>query len=263
MDNLLLGGFAGIASRTVTAPIELLKLQKQNNYLKNGSLSSVVKNEGVRYLWKGNMTNCIRVFPQYAFNFGIFEKSKELLKENLNIQNPDLLHFTSGAISGVSSLCIIYPLETARTHLSLQTNKKKYKGLFDVLLKLKTRELYAGLRMSVFGFGPWNAINFMSYNKYKTYFDESNTSKLLCGGCAGVTAITVTYPTDLIRKRLQMQSFPGVDIPKYNGIVDCSTKILKEEGFIGLYRGLFVSYVKCFPTLAIQFWIYDTLKELL
>ena len=35
----------------------------------------------------------------------------------------------------------------------------------------------------------------------------------------------------------------------------------KQEGIIGLYRGLYISYIKCFPTLAIQFWTYETLKE--
>ena len=76
-----------------------------------------------------------------------------------------------------------------------------------------------------------------------------------------MTAITVTYPTDLIRKRLQMQSF-SKDVPTYNGIIDCFLKIKRSEGIIGLYRGLSISYIKTFPTLAIQFWCYDTLKEL-
>ena len=118
--------------------------------------------------------------------------------------------------------------------------------------------------MSMFGFAPWNAINFASYNKYKDIFKQyennKNVYKLLCGGTAGITAITVTYPTDLIRKRLQMQSF-SLDVPRYNGIIDCVRKIIKTDGFFGLYNGLSISYIKTFPTLAIQFWCYDTLKD--
>ena len=262
MENLLIGGLAGITARTATSPLELLKLQKQNNYLKNNSIKHVIRNEGFRYLWKGNFTNCIRVFPQYSINFALFENNKVIL--NNYIPNKDLLNFTSGALSGVISMCTIYPLETARTHLSLQTNKTKYAGLYDVLMKLKANQLYAGLRMSIFGFGPWNAINFMSYYKYKEIFKEYEENqhlyKLLCGGFAGSTAISITYPTDLIRKRLQMQSF-SPEVPRYSGIVDCVKKIVKQEGIIGLYRGLPISYMKCFPTLAIQFWTYDTIQE--
>ena len=261
MENLLIGGMAGIIARTATSPLELLKLQKQNNYLKNNSIKHVIKNEGFRNLWKGNMTNCIRVFPQYSINFALFEQNKVIFNY---IQDKDLLNFTSGALSGIISMSIIYPLETSRTHLSLQTNKTKYSGLYDVLMKLKSHELYAGLRMSMFGFGPWNAINFMSYYKYKEIFKEYEENphiyKLLCGGFAGSTAISVTYPTDLIRKRLQMQSF-SPEVPRYTGILDCINKIVKKEGVIGLYRGLHISYIKCFPTLAIQFWTYDTIQE--
>ena len=83
----------------------------------------------------------------------------------------------------------------------------------------------------------------------------------MCGGSAGITAITVTYPTDLIRKRLQMQSF-SENVPRYDGIFDCVRKIVKTEGIIGLYRGLSISYIKTFPTLAIQFWCYETLKDI-
>jgi hypothetical protein len=262
MENLLIGGIAGITARSATSPLELFKLQRQNNYLKNNSIRHVIKNEGFRYLWKGNMTNCIRVFPQYSINFALFEQNKVIF--NNYIPNKDLLNFTSGALSGVISMSFIYPLETARTHLSLQTNKTKYKGLFDVLMKLKSHQLYAGLKMSILGFGPWNAINFMSYYKYKEIFKEyeNNTHmyKLLCGGFAGSTAISVTYPSDLIRKRLQMQSF-SMEVPRYTGILDCIRKIIKQEGFVGLYRGLPISYLKCFPTLAIQFWTYDTIQE--
>jgi len=64
MNDFLTGGFAGIVSRTATAPIELFKLQRQNNYLKENTIRHVIKNEGIRHLWKGNMTNCIRVFQQ-------------------------------------------------------------------------------------------------------------------------------------------------------------------------------------------------------
>ena len=57
-----------------------------------------------------------------------------------------------------------------------------------------------------------------------------------------------------------MQSF-STEVPRYSGIVDCIKKIAKKEGIIGLYRGLPISYIKCFPTLAIQFWTYDTICE--
>ena len=51
-ENLLIGGMAGVISRTVTAPLELYKIQRQNNYLKESNIRNVLKREGIRYLWK-------------------------------------------------------------------------------------------------------------------------------------------------------------------------------------------------------------------
>lgn len=262
LDHFIIGGLSAMTARTLTAPLELRKLQLQNNYLKHNTIQHVIKNEGIRFLWKGNMTNCVRVFPQYAINFMFYEKCKSIY--SLFYKNNMYIDLLSGATSGIISMTATYPLETARTHLSLQTNKQKYTSLFDIFKKLSARELYAGLRMSMFGFAPWNAINFASYNIYKEAFidykEYENIYKLLCGGSAGMTAITVTYPTDLIRKRLQMQSFSNL-VPEYRGIIDCTKKIIKYEGIPGLYQGMTISYIKTFPTLAIQFWCYDTLNE--
>ena len=75
--DLLSGGLAGIISRTGIAPLELYKIQKQAAYIEHATLRSVIKKEGIRYLWKGNMTNCVRIAPQMAVNYSVFEYSKK------------------------------------------------------------------------------------------------------------------------------------------------------------------------------------------
>ena len=62
-----------------------------------------------------------------------------------------------------------------------------------------------------------------------------------------MTAISITYPTDLIRRRLQLQHFGSENVPKYNGIIHCAIKILRSEGLVGLYRGLPAAYIKNIP----------------
>ena len=118
----------------------------------------------------------------------------------------------------------IYPLETLRTRFSLQMNKSHYKTISDIR-KVSFKELYGGLRMSIFGTGIYSACSFTSYYTFKNLLEEdTNINKLLSGGLAGVSAITISYPTDLIRRRLQLQGFDAA-IPKYNGIVDCIQKL--------------------------------------
>ena len=121
LKDLVIGGAAGVISRTLTAPLELYKIQAQNNYLKDSNIKNVLHKEGFRYLWKGNLTNCIRAFPQFGISYSVYTFSKEKLFNN--ISNENYKNIYSGSIAGLFSMSIIYPLETIRTRPSLQMNK--------------------------------------------------------------------------------------------------------------------------------------------
>lgn len=262
LDDLLIGGVAGAVSRTATAPLELYKIQRQNQYLKDASIRSVLKKEGIRYLWKGNMTNCMRVFPQIATNFTAFENAKKYIFND--VEDEIYRNFYAGGVAGIFSMTTVYPLETIRTRLSLQMNKSHYTSPLQAARQLKFAELYKGLGISILGFGPFSALNFMFYYQYKNFFEDHSFSptstKLLAGGFAGMSALTFTYPTDMLRKHYQMAGFDE-SVPKYNSILDGFRTVVRKDGFFGLYRGLLPSYVRCFPCLAIQFWCLEKGKQ--
>ncbi len=93
--DLLIGGMSGIISRTLTAPLELWKIQKQNYFMPNSTIKDVVKKEGIRYLWKGNFTNCVRIFPQYSVNFAVYGKINKSLETHIKNKNIDGLQIKS------------------------------------------------------------------------------------------------------------------------------------------------------------------------
>ena len=101
LDDLLIGGIAGAVSRTVTAPLELYKIQRQNQYIKGASVKNVLKKEGIRYLWKGNLTNCLRGFPQIGTNFAAFEKSNKYIFNE--IVSPDVIQNIDYLLSIISN----------------------------------------------------------------------------------------------------------------------------------------------------------------
>ena len=261
---LLIGGGSSIVSRTCTSPLEIYRLQKQNRFIPGSSLKHILKNEGILGLWKGNGVNCMRVFPQYAINYTLYRN----VLNHMGFENKFHNIFASSFIAGSMSMLCIYPLETSRTFLSLQSNKNQYKNFLDIIKKVPFKNLYGGSMMSVMGFAPWNAISLTTFNIYKDLLHKHyevknpNLMKLLCGGFAGMTAISITYPTDLIRRRLQLQHFGCDSVPDYNGIIDCAKKVVKSEGLIGLYRGLPAAYMKTFPSLAIQLYMIDTLSDI-
>ena len=69
----------------------------------------------------------------------------------------------------------MYPLETIRSRLSLQTRKNHYTGLYDAMRQMSFRDMYRGLNISILGFVPFNALNFLFYNRLKKELTEQTT----------------------------------------------------------------------------------------
>ena len=266
IPDLVIGGISGMVSRTITSPLELWKLQRQNSFMPGSTIREVIRNEGFRHLWKGNGTNCIRVFPQTAINYQVFTLCDEHLFKM--VHDGGQRRFVSGAFGGAVSMALTYPLETVRSRLSLQLNSTHYRGLADALRSIPSKDLFQGLRMSILGYAPFSAISFSTYFTYRDYLNHSShyemnpdLVKILAGGGAGITAILITYPSDLIRRRLQLQNFDN-SVPRYTGILDCARKVVACDGVPGLYRGLAATCVKLFPTIGIQFLVIERLRAI-
>ena len=48
--DFIVGGIGGIVSRSAVAPIELNRIQRQNYFIPNATLTDVYKKEGIRFL---------------------------------------------------------------------------------------------------------------------------------------------------------------------------------------------------------------------
>ncbi|CAF1631638.1 unnamed protein product, partial [Didymodactylos carnosus] len=85
---------------------------------------------------------------------------------------------------------------------------------------------------------------------------------LSCAGMSGAMTTFFTNPFSLIKTRLQLQ---GKEIQQqsrmYTGVTDAFNRIIREEGFFSLYRGLGASII-LISNSALQFMSYEELKKL-
>lgn len=89
-------------------------------------------------------------------------------------------------------------------------------------------------------------------------------AQLTCGAVAGITAQTVSYPIEIIRRRMQVGNVSGSGSGTEGiGIVRTAKSILSERGIRGFYVGLSIGYVKMAPMVAVSFFVYDRLKGVL
>lgn len=86
----------------------------------------------------------------------------------------------------------------------------------------------------------------------------------IAGGISAAVSKTVVAPLERVKILLQIQD-ASKHIPKdqqYKGMIDCFTRVNKEQGFLSFWRGNVVNVVRYFPTQALNFAFKDTYKKM-
>jgi len=79
----------------------------------------------------------------------------------------------------------------------------------------------------------------------------------MAGAVAGISEILTMYPLDVVKTRVQLQDNTAKGADRYNGMVDCFKKIIKNEGFSRLYRGIAAPIMMEAPKRATKFAAND------
>ncbi|KAJ8495394.1 hypothetical protein ONZ45_g12879 [Pleurotus djamor] len=124
------------------------------------------------------------------------------------------------------------------------------------------RGLYRGLVTTAVGVAPYVGINFAAYELLRGILTPPGKSnvvrKLACGALAGSISQTLTYPFDVLRRKMQVTGMASNSLGiKYNGALDALAGIIRTEGVKGLYRGLWPNLLKVAPSIATSFFTYE------
>lgn len=291
MIDFALGGVSGAVAKTLTAPIERIKLviqtQDANPKIRSGEVprytgigncgSRIMAEQGFKRFWDGNLTNCIRYFPTQAFNLAFKDTFKKMFpKYNPQTEFAQFFgaNLVSGGLAAAGSMCIVYPLDYSRTRLAsdVGSGKKTFSGLLDCMKKTAAgpggfMALYTGFGVSVVGIVGYRGLQLGCFDTI-TGINPWKKDKGLMGAvttfAAAQTAITIgagaTYPFDTVRRRLQMQSEKPVEEHIYKGTKHCFTKIASEEGLAkGLYKGFVANIIRSIGG-ALVLVLYDRAK---
>ena len=166
---------------------------------------------------------------------------------------PFIYQFISGAVAGISELTVMYPLDVVKTRFQLEVTTptaaavgkqvERYNGVIDCLKKIVKKEgfsrLYRGISSPMLMEAPKRATKFAFIDQYLYIFKyifktivSSNKIYIAGGASAGMTEAAVIVPFELIKIRMQ-------DVKSsYLGPMDCLKKTIKNEGIMGLYKGI-------------------------
>ena len=161
----------------------------------------------------------------------------------------------AGGVAGAVSRTVVSPLERLKILYQVQSaGRNEYKmSIAKALKKMWTDEGWRGFMRgngtNCIRIIPYSAVQFSSYNVYKKFAEPEPGAeltpfrRLICGGCAGITSVTFTYPLDIVRTRLSIQSasFAALGKPQGHlpGMMQTMVNMYKTEGGVfGLYSGI-------------------------
>lgn len=88
----------------------------------------------------------------------------------------------------------------------------------------------------------------------------------VAGGVSGAVAKTCTAPIERVKLIIQTQDAnPKIisgEVARYNGIVDCFTRVASEQGIKAFWRGNLTNIIRYFPTQAFNFAFKDSIKAI-
>jgi solute carrier family 25 (adenine nucleotide translocator) protein 4/5/6/31 len=83
---------------------------------------------------------------------------------------------------------------------------------------------------------------------------------------SGAVAKTCTAPIERVKLLIQTQDAnPKIisgEVKRYSGILDCFSRVYKEQGIAAFWRGNLTNVIRYFPTQAFNFAFKDSIKRM-
>lgn len=183
----------------------------------------------------------------------------------------------AGGVAGGVSRTAVAPLERLKILLQVQNpHSIKYNGTIQGLKYIWRTEgfrgLFKGNGTNCARIVPNSAVKFFSYEQaskgilylyqQQTGNEDAQLTPLLrlgAGACAGIIAMSATYPMDMVRGRITVQTESSPF--QYRGMVHALSTVLREEGPRALYKGWLPSVIGVVPYVGLNFAVYESLKD--
>lgn len=309
--HLIAGGISGIVSRTVSSPLNVIAIRiaatseatiaaanaaagtvcatsvaaGAQTTITNGAtahafqtlgsgFTSIWAKEGFRGFFKGNMASSIASVPGKAIDFFAYDFYKKLLTKGGDRDPENWERFAAGALAGMTSDTIMYPLDVISTRISLNRTRDARNSLMQMVNVVKEtglRGCYAGWSAAMIGVIPYAGISFGAYDTFKSQYkkiqkideDESIGSgpTLMCGLMAGWLASTVSYPLYYCTVRLQAGQVPLLPNGKLPRVDQLIVNTVRTCGWRDLFRGYLPSSLKLMPQAGFSFLTYELVQE--
>jgi len=266
-SEFIAGTIAGLITCFLFYPLECVeaKLQISNKNTDESiweMLVTTVRTEGITGLYLGLTPTLIGFTLNWGLYFTVYQFMNQYWKDLFEMQSSTpLTYLLSAIVAGTVCVLLINPFWVLKIRvISARGRLSTWKVLKQILKSDGYAGLWKGVGPSLFGISE-GATQFVAYEQLKVGLQGpdglSVIAQLTAGAVARAIATLVTYPYILVRSVLQLQNSP------YSSIVDACTKIVKQEGVSGLYRGMMPNLIRSVPPAAFMFYLVEYIRAML
>jgi solute carrier family 25 folate transporter 32 len=221
-------------------------------------LASIYHSKGILGYYQGLAPNFLGSTLSWGIYFGIYSLLKDRYSES---KLSPIQHLSASAQAGFLTSLLTNPIWVIKTRMCSQSNT--YTSVMHAFTKIYKYEglrgLYKGLLPSMVGVSH-GAIQFMLYEQMKQAYLQNQSelttiSTLLMAASSKAVATCLTYPYQVVKSRLQVQTTPS-------NLLQTIASIYRNESFRGFYKGLHVNILRVMPGTCITFVVYEGLTQL-
>ncbi|CAI9297614.1 unnamed protein product [Lactuca saligna] len=200
--------------------------------------------------------------------------------------------FSKTCTAPLARLTILFQVQGMHSEVALLSRPCIWNEALRIANEEGFRAFWKGNLVTIAHRLPYTAVNFYAYEQFKKLLKSipsiGNNSEsaaadacvhFVGGGMSGITAAMATYPLDLVRTRLAAQLRSELrrqnqnleharwillqqrSTVYYHGIGHALRTIIRDEGFVGLYKGLGATLLGVGPSIAISFSVYEMLRS--
>eukprot|EP01039_Chlorochromonas_danica_P001311 gene1311-1432_t len=217
---------------------------------------NMIRTGGFFSLWKGHSTTILRVAPYAGSSYMFHDYAENLFKAAHHSDKlPAAYKFLAGSIGGFCGTILTYPLDVLRVRLALGSSWKSAIAQGGYL---------QGLTPTLLGIVPYSGTAWLTKQTLlELYVLEEHHApgifaSLVINTVAGIFGQFVTYPLDIVRRRMQVAVRQNGYSPTFRQVV---RHLIETEGMRGLAKGFSMNIIKGPISLSISLTVFDILKS--
>jgi len=267
---IVAGGISGALEICCTFPLEYVKTVSQLSTKQSSAMTVIkdtMKTSGPLGFYRGLSSMVYFATPKAAIRFSSFEAASNSMRDgNGKPLFGGMTSFVAGLIAGTAeAIFVTTPQETIKIKLiddQFKSETPRFQGFFHGVRTIVAEEglvgCYQGLLPTILKVATAQGTRFGVFNVIPSSYRKTPIGTAACGAFAGGVSVVLFQGIDVVKSRMQ-----GLGASRYTSALDCLQKIIKEEGFMALYKGVGPRMSRVCCEVAITMTLYGEVVKLL